>query len=45
MLALALLILAILLFGFGFAVKVLWWAAIIALILALVSFITGRSTA
>lgn len=41
--ALALLILAIIFFGVGFALKVLWYAAIIALILALVSFVAGRS--
>ena len=38
MLALILLILAIILFGIGFTVKVLWYAAIIALLLAVISF-------
>lgn len=45
MLALILLIVALILFGGGFAYNVLWWAAIIALVLALVSFLTGRRAA
>lgn len=44
MLALVLLILAILLFGGGFAYNVLWFAAVVLLVLALVSFATGRRT-
>lgn len=42
-LAIALIILAVILFGVGFAVKVLWYLAVIALVVALVSFIAGRS--
>jgi hypothetical protein len=45
MLAVLLLIVALILFGGGFAYSVLWYAAVIALILALVSFFTGRSAA
>lgn len=45
MLAVLLLIVALILFGGGFAYSVLWYAAVIALILALVSFFTGRSVA
>jgi predicted membrane protein len=40
--AIVLLVLAVILFGLGFAVKVLWWAAVIALVLALVGFFLGR---
>ena len=43
LLALVLLIVAIALFGGGFAYSILWYAAVIALILAVVSFFTGRS--
>jgi hypothetical protein len=43
MLALILIIVALVLFGGGFAYSILWYAAVIALILALVSFMTGRS--
>ena len=42
MLALALLILALILFGGGFAYSVLWYAAVIVIILALLSFVFGR---
>lgn len=42
--AIILLIIAIILFGAGFALKVLWYAAVIALILALVGFFLGRSS-
>ena len=43
MLALVLIVLAIILFGGGFAYSILWYAAAIALILALVSFATSRT--
>ena len=39
MFALALLILALLFFGFGFAVQILWYAAVIMVILAVVSYV------
>ena len=42
MVAVALIILALLLFGGGFAYNVLWVAAVILVALALVSFATGR---
>lgn len=42
MLAIALLIIALIVFGIGFAVKVLWYAALVVLVLALVSFLMGR---
>ncbi|MFN2569920.1 MAG: hydrophobic protein [Candidatus Dormibacteria bacterium] len=41
-LAIGLLILAAILFGVGFAVKVLWYVAIVILVVALVSFVMGR---
>ena len=44
MLAIVLLILALILFGGGFAYSVLWYAAVIAIVLALVSFLFGRRT-
>lgn len=44
MVALLLVILAIILFGFGFTLKVLWYAAIIAVLLAVISFALGRRT-
>ena len=44
MLALVLIILALILFGGGFAYNVLWFAAVIILALALVSFVSGRRT-
>ena len=40
-----LLILALILFGAGFALKVLWYAAVIALIIAVIGFFMGRSSA
>ncbi len=43
MLAVLLVLLAIVLFGFGFTVKVLWYAAIIALLLAVISFFARSS--
>ena len=42
MAAILLIVLAIILFGFGFVVKVLWYAAIIAVLLAVISFALGR---
>jgi len=42
MLAIALVILALIIFGVGFAIKVLWYAALVVLVLALVSFVMGR---
>ena len=45
MVALILLVLAIALLGGGFAYSVLWYAAVIALALAVVSYFTGRRTA
>jgi hypothetical protein len=45
MLALALLILALILFGGGFAYSVLWYVAIAVIVLALVSFLFGGRTA
>jgi hypothetical protein len=42
MVALALVVLAVLLFGGGFAVSILWYAAVIVLVIAAVSYMTGR---
>ena len=39
------LILAIILFGAGFLLKVLWYAAVLALIIALIGYIAGRRSA
>ena len=44
MLAIALIIIALLLFGGGFAYNVLWYAAVILAVLAIISFISGRNT-
>jgi hypothetical protein len=40
-----LLILALILFGAGFALHLLWWLLIIVLILAVISWIFGRRRA
>lgn len=40
-----LLILALILFGVGFAVHLLWWLLIVVLILAIVSWLFGRRRA
>jgi len=40
-----LLILALILFGAGFALHLLWWLLIIVLILAVISWIMGRRRA
>lgn len=42
MLAIALIILALILFGGGFAYSALWYAAVIVLVFALLSFLFGR---
>jgi hypothetical protein len=42
-LAVVVLILALILGGVGFSLHVLWWFAVIALIVAVVLFLTGRS--
>lgn len=42
MMLLALIILAILLFGGGFALNILWFAAVIVLVLAAVSYVMGH---
>lgn len=42
MMLLVLIVLAILLFGGGFALNILWYAAVIVLVLAAVSYLTGR---
>ncbi|MEV5280321.1 MULTISPECIES: hydrophobic protein [unclassified Streptomyces] len=39
------LLLALLLFGLGFAVKVLWWIAILVLIVWLLGFLVRSTTA
>ena len=43
MLALILVLIAIVLFGIGFTIKVLWYAAIIAILLAIISFFWRRT--
>ena len=43
MLALILVLIAIVLFGVGFTIKALWYAAIIAILLAVISFFWRRS--
>jgi hypothetical protein len=42
-LAVVVLILALILGGVGFSLHVLWWFAVVALIVAAVLFLTGRS--
>jgi len=43
MLLLALIVIAVLLFGGGFALNALWYVAIVVLVLAGISYLTGRS--
>ena len=44
-LLIVLLILALILFGAGFALHLLWWLLVIVLILAVISWIFGRRRA
>jgi hypothetical protein len=41
---LVVLLLALILFGVGFAVKVLWWVAVVVLVVWLLGFVARRTT-